>query len=191
VAPERALRSRAENEPDFYLVYCAILFGVTSRNRRKTKSELSDAEVRDILVRAVADGPRRQGGSEGVRRSTGHGIGVSLEVYTSSSIGQRAIAAKKFEDSVLDRKGRPDAEADSVVRALNAVQKSTRFSRLFLISITNLFSINYGAGDGVRTRDVQLGEIDCRLKIETLASSVSVNGDRKHPVFKGLLQGSA
>jgi len=48
-------------------------------------------------------GPRRQGGSEGVRRSTGHGIGVSLDVYTSSSIGQKAIAAKKPEVSVLGR----------------------------------------------------------------------------------------
>ena len=34
----------------------------------------------------------------------GHGIGVSLDVYTRSSIGQKAIAAKKLEDSVLGRK---------------------------------------------------------------------------------------
>ena len=33
----------------------------------------------------------------------GHGIGVSLDVYTSSSIGQKAVAAKKLEDSVLGR----------------------------------------------------------------------------------------
>jgi hypothetical protein len=61
----------------------------------------------------------------------GHGIGVSLDVYTSSSIGQKAIAAKKLEDSVLGRKRRPDAEAESVVRALNVVQKSARFFGLF------------------------------------------------------------
>jgi hypothetical protein len=34
----------------------------------------------------------------------GHGIGVSLDVYTSSSMGQKAVAAKKLEDSVLGRK---------------------------------------------------------------------------------------
>jgi hypothetical protein len=55
VAPERALRSRAGNEHDFYLVNCAILIGVLSRKRQGTKSGLSDEEVRDILVRAMAD----------------------------------------------------------------------------------------------------------------------------------------
>lgn len=34
----------------------------------------------------------------------GHGIGVSLDVYAKSSIGQKAIASKKLEDSVLGRK---------------------------------------------------------------------------------------
>jgi len=34
----------------------------------------------------------------------GHGIGVSLDVYTRSSIGQKAVAAKKLEDAVLGRK---------------------------------------------------------------------------------------
>jgi hypothetical protein len=31
----------------------------------------------------------------------GHGIGVSLDVYTRSSLGQKAIAAEQLEDSVL------------------------------------------------------------------------------------------
>jgi integrase len=34
----------------------------------------------------------------------GHGIGVSLDVYTKSSIGQKAVAVKKLEDSVLGPK---------------------------------------------------------------------------------------
>jgi integrase len=34
----------------------------------------------------------------------GHGIGVSLDVYTKSSIQQKGVAAKKLEDSVLGRK---------------------------------------------------------------------------------------
>jgi hypothetical protein len=34
----------------------------------------------------------------------GHGIGVSLDVYTKSSMGKKAAAAKKLEDSVLGRK---------------------------------------------------------------------------------------
>ncbi len=34
----------------------------------------------------------------------GHGIGVSLDVYTKSNIQQKGIAAKKLEDSVLGRK---------------------------------------------------------------------------------------
>jgi integrase len=34
----------------------------------------------------------------------GHGIGVSLDVYTKSNIQQKGVAAKKLEDSVLDRK---------------------------------------------------------------------------------------
>jgi len=34
----------------------------------------------------------------------GHGIGVSLDVYTKSSMGQKAVAAKKLEDSVLGGK---------------------------------------------------------------------------------------
>jgi hypothetical protein len=45
------------------------------------------------------------------------------------------------------------------VRALNVVLKSARFLGLFLISITNLFSISYGAGDRGRTGDVQLGKL--------------------------------
>jgi integrase len=57
----------------------------------------------------------------------GHGIGVSLDVYTRSSIGQKAVAAKKLEDSVLGKKGRADAQAKSVVRAPNVVQESAGF----------------------------------------------------------------
>lgn len=34
----------------------------------------------------------------------GHGIGVSLDVYTKSDIKQKALAAKKLENSVLGRK---------------------------------------------------------------------------------------
>src|SRR5882724_5036153 len=34
----------------------------------------------------------------------GHGIGVSLDVYTKSNIQQKGVAAKKLEDSVLGRK---------------------------------------------------------------------------------------
>jgi hypothetical protein len=34
----------------------------------------------------------------------GHGIGVSLDVYTKSNIKQKGAAAKKLEDSVLGRK---------------------------------------------------------------------------------------
>jgi hypothetical protein len=34
----------------------------------------------------------------------GHGIGVALDVYTTSSIQQKGTAAKKLEDSVLGRK---------------------------------------------------------------------------------------
>jgi hypothetical protein len=34
----------------------------------------------------------------------GHGIGVSLDVYTKSNIRQKGVAAKKLEDSVLGRK---------------------------------------------------------------------------------------
>lgn len=34
----------------------------------------------------------------------GHGIGVSLDVYTTSNLQQKAVAAKKLEDSVLGRK---------------------------------------------------------------------------------------
>jgi hypothetical protein len=34
----------------------------------------------------------------------GHGIGVSLDVYTRSNIRQKGAAAKKLEDSVLGRK---------------------------------------------------------------------------------------
>jgi integrase len=33
----------------------------------------------------------------------GHGLGVAMEVYTRSSIGQKSAAAKKLERSVLDR----------------------------------------------------------------------------------------
>ena len=34
----------------------------------------------------------------------GHGIGVSLDVYTTSNLQQKGVAAKKLEDSVLGRK---------------------------------------------------------------------------------------
>ncbi|MEO8369122.1 MAG: tyrosine-type recombinase/integrase [Candidatus Solibacter sp.] len=34
----------------------------------------------------------------------GHGIGVSLDVYTKSNIKQKGVAAKKLEDSILGRK---------------------------------------------------------------------------------------
>ena len=33
----------------------------------------------------------------------GHGIGVALDVYTKSSMKDRAIAAKQLEDSVLTK----------------------------------------------------------------------------------------
>jgi hypothetical protein len=34
----------------------------------------------------------------------GHGIGVSLDVYTKTDIKQRAAVAKKLENSVLGKK---------------------------------------------------------------------------------------
>ena len=34
----------------------------------------------------------------------GHGIGVSLDVYTKSNIPQKGVAAKKLEDSIYRRK---------------------------------------------------------------------------------------
>jgi hypothetical protein len=33
----------------------------------------------------------------------GHGIGLSLDVYTKSNIQQKGVAAKKLEDSVLGK----------------------------------------------------------------------------------------
>ena len=43
--------------------------------------------------------------------------------------------------------------------ALNVVEKSVRFSGLFAIPATHSILMGYGAGDGTRTRDVQLGKL--------------------------------
>ena len=42
---------------------------------------------------------------------------------------------------------------------VNVVEKSVRFSGLFAIPATHWISMSYGAGDGTRTRDVQLGNL--------------------------------
>jgi len=46
------------------------------------------------------------------------------------------------------------------VKIVNVVQKSVRFLGLFAIPVTHLFSLSYGAGDRIRTGDVQLGNPD-------------------------------
>ena len=46
------------------------------------------------------------------------------------------------------------------MKIVNVVQKSVRFLGLFAIHVTHLFSLSYGAGDGARTRDVQLGKLN-------------------------------
>lgn len=45
------------------------------------------------------------------------------------------------------------------MKIVNVVQKSVCFSGLFSISVTHSVSMSYGAGDGARTRDVQLGKV--------------------------------
>jgi hypothetical protein len=42
---------------------------------------------------------------------------------------------------------------------VNVVAKSVRFLRFSAIPATHLFSMSYGAGDRVRTGDVQLGKL--------------------------------
>jgi hypothetical protein len=37
------------------------------------------------------------------QQTSGHGIGVALDVYTKSSMEDRATAAKQLEDSVLTK----------------------------------------------------------------------------------------
>ena len=52
-------------------------------------------------------------------------------------------------------------------QALNVVQKSVGFLR-FSCRLVSLFESEcYGAGDGTRTRDVQLGKltVDCKYRI--------------------------
>jgi len=46
------------------------------------------------------------------------------------------------------------------VKIVNVVAKSVRFSGLFAIPVTHSILMGYGAGDGARTRDVQLGKMD-------------------------------
>ena len=55
----------------------------------------------------------------------GHGIGVSIDVYTQSNMQQKGMAAKALEDSVLGVM--PIEKGAGFARALNVVQKSARF----------------------------------------------------------------
>jgi integrase len=64
----------------------------------------------------------------------GHGVGVAIEEYTKTSLQDRAVAARKLEEAVL---GKP------------------KVVRVFSMLLSPLF----GAGDGARTRDVQLGKL--------------------------------
>ena len=79
----------------------------------------------------------------------GHGVGVAIEEYTKTSLKDRAVAAKKLEEAVL---GKPKvvrmSPAEGFLMECNGMQ-------VFSVSLSPLF----GAGDGTRTRDVQLGKL--------------------------------
>lgn len=64
------------------------LGGVDFKVMRRTNASLSHSAKVDPKVSAD---------------QRGHGIGVSLDVYTKSNIQQKGVAAKKLEDSVLGR----------------------------------------------------------------------------------------
>ena len=61
----------------------------------------------------------------------GHGIGVSLEVYTSSDLEQKRAALKKLEAAVL-RKPQPRKPVSVSELGLNGVNGITRNQWVFL-----------------------------------------------------------
>ena len=107
----------------------------------------------------------------------GHGIGVSLDEYTQADVKQKGAAAKILENSVLGRKVVPMPKRKGVVKILNVVRKSVGFWGYFEILATHSLLMSYGAGDGARTGDVQLGNMTVNWKQRTLRFLAPRSGD--------------
>ena len=85
----------------------------------------------------------------------GHGLGVSMEHYTYSDLEQKRDAVRKLELAVLPkRRLKRTACGRAELKEYRSIVRNLVVPKL----------LKNGAGDGTRTRDVQLGNmaVDCK-----------------------------